>query len=85
MADERKFNIPNMDGPATYRIRVNGSLDASWSDRLGGMSISTVIGSGEPDISVLEGELADQAALTGILNAIVELHMPVISVECLDS
>ena len=27
--------VPTMKGPATYRIRVRGRLDADWSDRLG--------------------------------------------------
>ena len=85
MADERKFKIPTMEGPAAYRIRVKGRLDTSWSDRLGGMAITAMVDAEDTDISVLEGELADQAALSGVLNAIVELHMPVISVECLDS
>jgi len=85
MADKSKFKIPTMQGPATYRIRVKGVLDASWSDRLGGMTITVIAESGEPDISLLEGVLADQTALSGVLNAIVDLHMPVISVECLDT
>jgi hypothetical protein len=29
------------DRPGNYRIRVQGYLDESWSERLGGMSIST--------------------------------------------
>ncbi len=31
----------NLGTPARYRIRVKGTLDASWSDRLGGISITT--------------------------------------------
>ena len=29
-----------LDTPATYRIRVKGYLDSSWSDRLSGLTIS---------------------------------------------
>jgi len=32
--------------------------------------------------SVLEGRLVDQAALSGILNKLYELHLPVMSVDC---
>lgn len=32
--------------------------------------------------TVLEGELADQAALIGVLLALYELQMPMLSVEC---
>jgi hypothetical protein len=31
------------------------------------------------------GRLADQAALSGILNSLYELHLPVLSAECVDS
>jgi hypothetical protein len=32
----------------------------------------------------MEGELSDQSALAGVLNTIYELHLPVISVKCLN-
>jgi hypothetical protein len=32
--------------------------------------------------SVLEGRLLDQAALSGVLNTLYELHLPVMSVDC---
>jgi hypothetical protein len=30
-----------LDTPATYRIRVKGYLDSTWSDRLGGLAITS--------------------------------------------
>ena len=33
-----------MHGPAIYRICVRGRLDASWSDRIGGMQITETRG-----------------------------------------
>jgi hypothetical protein len=35
--------------------------------------------------SVLVGRLADQSALSGVLNTLYELHRPVHSVDCLES
>jgi len=32
-------------------------------------------------MSILLGELVDQAALAGVLNTLYELHLPVLSVE----
>ena len=32
-------------------------------------------------MTTLVGELADQAALAGVLNTLFELHLPVLSVE----
>ena len=72
-----------LDMPATYRIRVQGHLNKSWSDRLGGM---TVIPAGQttdgaPE-TILTGRLLDQAALFGVLNTLYELHLPLLLVEC---
>jgi hypothetical protein len=38
---------------------------------------------GRPALTVLEGELTDQAALVGVLNSLYEMHLAVLSVECL--
>jgi hypothetical protein len=74
-----------MHGPAIYKIRVRGSLDDSWSDRIGGMQITETRGSDGDVETILVGRLADQAALSGILNTLYELHFPVLSAECVDS
>ena len=64
-----------------YRIRVQGSLDASWSDRLGGMRITTDRREGHAPLTTLVGPLRDQAALLGVLNSLYDLHLPLVSVE----
>jgi hypothetical protein len=73
-----------MDGPATYRIYVKGHLVSDRSDRLSDMKVEGSVGLDGQETSILEGQLADQAALSGVLNTLYELHLPVISVECLD-
>ncbi len=69
---------------ATYRIRIPGALDEHWGDRLGGMSITT----GHPEdyelVTSLLGQVAEQAALFGVLNTLYDLHTPILSVECLE-
>ena len=72
-----------LDTPATYRIRVKGFLDSSWSDRLSGLAISRSSQEEEPKVTTLYGRLADQAALAGVLSALYGLHLPILSVECL--
>ena len=67
--------------PATYRIRVKGHLEDSWSDRLGGMTIEVSKHSEDARETTLVGRLADQAALFGVLNALYGLHLPLLSVE----
>ena len=73
-----------MHAPAIYQIRVQGHLDASLSDRIGGMQITEIRGADGAQETNLVGRLADQAALCGILNSLYELHLPVIAVECVD-
>ena len=69
------------DRPATYRIGVQGRIPARWGDRLEGMAIAESPAEAEPPVTTLLGELADQAALEGVLNTLFALHLPVVSVE----
>jgi hypothetical protein len=73
-----------LETPATYRIRVQGRLDLNWGDRLGGMAISEDTSAVQPPVTILAGHLVDQAALSGILNTLYELHLPLLSVKNLD-
>jgi hypothetical protein len=66
--------------PATYQIRVQGALDADWSDRMGGLRI-TVHAAGRETATELTGRLPDQAALIGVLTSLYDLGLPLLSVE----
>jgi hypothetical protein len=62
-----------------YQIVVKGHLELRWSQWFEGMDIQNL-----PDgISVLSGELVDQAMLHGVLIKIRDLGLPLISVQCL--
>jgi hypothetical protein len=69
-------NEHEYDQPATYQIRLKGVLDPSWSDWFGGLTITPV-----DDETMLEGQVADQAGLHGILAKINDLGLSIISVE----
>jgi hypothetical protein len=69
--------------PGKYRIVVQGRLDESWSDRLAGMSISTSNLENDKPTTLLIGNLRDQAQLSGVLNSLYELHLPILSVNLL--
>ena len=71
MTNGRKYDLP-----ATYVIRILGSLDPSWSDWFDGFSISQ-----QNSETLLEGGVTDQAALHGILAKINDLGLSIISVE----
>ena len=70
MTNGRKYDLP-----ATYAIRILGSLDPSWSDWFDGFSISQ-----QNSETLLEGGVTDQAALHGILAKINDLGLSLISV-----
>jgi len=79
------MGLPTMSSPAIYRIQVRGRLDASWSERFGGMSITEVPAERGEIETVLVGRLNDQTDLAGVLGALYESHLPVLSAECLGS
>jgi len=72
------------DRPANYQINVQGRIDPTMSDLLGGMAISPDTVEADRPVTTLCGELSDQAALAGVLNTLYELHLPVLLVKRLD-
>ena len=84
MSDKQSWKDLTFEAPASYRIRVQGHLDDSWTDRLGGMVITRAFTEENQPMSILIGRLSDQAALSGVMNALYGLHMSVFSVERLD-
>ena len=59
-----------------YAIRVRGHLDGTWSDWFGGLAITNLAGGD----ALLTGELADQAALHGVLTQVRDLGLPLLAV-----
>jgi len=84
MSTPSRNPIP-FDLPAIYQIIVQGRIDPTMSDLLGGMTISPDTVEAGPLVTILEGELRDQAALAGVLNTLYELHLTVLSVKRLNS
>ena len=68
--------------PASYHISIQGHLPQSWRDRVGGMAVSTNGNSDQDPVTILSGQLLDQAALMGVLNTMYLLGLPLLSVEC---
>lgn len=60
-----------------YEIRVEGVLDARWSEWFGGMQISTDV----DGTSTIAGLVTDQAALHGLLGKVRDLGLPLITVR----
>jgi hypothetical protein len=73
------------DKPGNYRIRVQGILNESWSERLGGLRITAGrVDDQDGPVTELFGKVLDQAELAGLLNSLYELHMTLLSVEYLN-
>ena len=63
--------------PSTvYQIYVEGRLDGSWSEWLGGLTICPQ----ENDETLLSGPVPDQAALHGILDKLYAMNISLISI-----
>ncbi len=76
-----EYKIPHSWSPATYLIEVLGELEASWTDRLGGMRISSRKMEDRSVVTTLKGRLKDQAELTGVLNSLYNMHFPLLRVQ----
>jgi hypothetical protein len=66
--------------PAVYKIEVQGELSGSFTERLAGMQINVLRKQGTKPISVLVGQINDQAALSGILTTLYDFQFTIISV-----
>ena len=65
----------------TYRIEVVGHLNELRSDCLAGMHITVCKKLDRATVTTLVGLLKDQAELSGVLNSLYELHLPIVKVE----
>jgi hypothetical protein len=72
-----------IDDSGSYRIVVQGHLSAASADWLEGMSLRTDYDEDHHPITILSGELIDQAALIGVIRSLYNLRTPVLSVEYL--
>ncbi len=64
-----------------YEIQVKGVLESTWSDWLGGMTITALAGG----VTQLSGPVPDQAALQGILLQLHNLGLTLLSVQCVEN
>jgi hypothetical protein len=71
---------PGLD-QATYRIRVRGQLDNTWSQWFDGLTIAGERAGDGTRITVLTGAVTDQPKLRGLLARMWDLNLTVLSVE----
>ncbi|MEN3330244.1 MAG: hypothetical protein V7638_5051 [Acidobacteriota bacterium] len=59
-----------------YEIQVKGYLDARWNEMFDGMSIAW-----QDNVTTISGEVADQAALHGLLARVRHYGLVLISIR----
>jgi len=80
-------NIPDITEykcPAIYRITIKGVIDQRYAGYFGDMTTSVDKKEEGPTTSKLTGKIKDQAQLMGVLNALYNLHLPIVSIQTLD-
>lgn len=65
---------------ARYEIRLKGHLDARWAAWFDGLRL----GLERDGTTVIDGRVADQAALHGLLQKVRDIGLPLISVSCVE-
>lgn len=70
-------SIASLSEPGWYRIKVQGLLDASWSDWFDDLAVEHEAAGR----TLLTGLVVDQAALNGLLNKLYALGLPLLSVS----
>ncbi len=76
MMDPENRNLPPLNAEDNrYEIRVRGQLSKDWSDWFEGLELRPL----ENGEMILNGRIADQAALMGILNKLYRLNLTLLS------
>ncbi len=76
MAHKKTFATSDEEMVVTYKIKVKGHLDQQWAEWLGDLRIVY----DDEGNTLLSGQVADQAALHGILGQIRDLGLALISI-----
>lgn len=84
MTNPKRQTNPSGTRAATYRIRVATVLGEEWSGRARGMSVSVHHSETEDCHTELIGELSDEAALMGVLEALYDHGARLLSVDHLE-
>ncbi len=79
--DRRHLSVSQ---PLTYRVSVQGRVDERWMAWFEGMDLTVELGESAIPTTVLEGTLADQAALHGLLRKLYSLGFVILSLTCKD-
>ena len=70
-----------VDQPVECVIEIQGRLEQQWSGWFDDLDINVKSQKDGPPVTVISGQVKDQAALHGLLNRIRDLGIPLLSVQ----
>lgn len=79
--DTRSIAELKFSGPAKYRLIIKGCIPEEKHELFGSMSVNLEQAEKSDCSTILEGELLDQAQLSGLLNTIYSLRLPLVEVQ----
>ena len=68
-------------GAGQYEIRLKGHLDPRWANWFDGLGLTQH----DDGTTVIDGPIADQAALHGLLQKVRDTGLPLVSVMCIET
>ncbi len=77
---ERRGSTNDRHQVGRYEIRLRGHLDARWTAWFDGLSLTHQ----SDGTTVIDGPVADQAALHGLLQKVRDTGLPLVSVICVE-
>jgi hypothetical protein len=77
---DQQSPLPDRPEAGRYEIRLTGRLDAHWTAWFDGLAVSQ----NTDGTTVISGDVADQAALHGLLQRVRDLGLPLVSVTRID-
>ncbi|MCP4541043.1 MAG: hypothetical protein GY832_28235 [Chloroflexi bacterium] len=80
--DRRKLSLYQ---PAYYQIEIVGHLNAQKATWFEGLTLDNEYGEDGTPVTVITGEVLDQAVLHGLLTRIRDLGLPLLSVVRIES
>lgn len=69
----------------SYSIEVEGRLQHDWSEFFSGMQIEEFVRADQSVVTKITGSVRDQSELSGLLSALANLDMPIVSVNTIDA
>lgn len=72
------------DRPGLYQIRVVGMIDECWLEHIEGLQISIQPWRNDQQVTQITGWLANQTALSGLLDLLNDLGRVILTVECIE-